>query len=77
MKKNQTKKDQQSRNKKYLNSYIRYSSLAFEMIAIILIGTYGGGKLDEITGYFPLFTVSLSLLSVLTAIYLGIKDLIK
>ena len=67
-----------NQKKKYLNSYARYSSIAFQMIAIILIGVFGGMKLDEwLKLQFPVFTVVLSFLSVVLAIYYVTKDLIK
>jgi F0F1-type ATP synthase assembly protein I len=48
------------------------------MAAIILIGVFGGLKLDRWTGWkFPLFTVVFSLLSVFAAIYVAVKDFIK
>jgi hypothetical protein len=61
-----------------LESYARYSSLAFQMFAIIGIGIYGGVKLDEwLKMGFPVFTVLLSIISVAAAIYTAIKDLIR
>ena len=61
-----------------MNSYARYSSIAFQMIIIILIGVFGGIKLDEwLKLQFPVFTVLLSFLSVILAIYYVTKDLIK
>ena len=61
-----------------LESYARYSSLAFQMFAIIGIGIFGGVKLDQwLKIGFPVFTVVLSILSVAAAIYTAIKDLIK
>lgn len=61
-----------------LESYARYSSLAFQMFAIIGIGIYGGVKLDEwLKIGFPVFTVLLSIISVAAAIYTAVKDLIK
>jgi len=66
------------RKKNSLDNYARYSSIAFQMLAIILIGVFGGIKLDEwLNLEFPVFTVILSLLSVIGAIYFVTKDLIK
>ena len=52
--------------------------MAFQMIAIILLGTYGGVKLDE---YLKLenqiFTIILSLFSTVAAIYLFLKEFLK
>ena len=67
-----------NQEKKQLNNYAKYSSIAFQMLAIILIGVFGGVKLDEwLELKFPVFTVILSLLSVSLAIYTVVKDLLK
>lgn len=64
--------------KNSLNDYVKYSSIAFQMIFIILIGVYIGVKLDEfITNGKPVFTLIFSLVSVSLAIYYVIKDFIK
>jgi len=48
------------------------------MLAIILLGVWGGIKLDEwIKFEFPVFTVVLSMVSVVLAIYYVVKDLLK
>ena len=66
------------KNKKSLNNYAHYSGIVFQMAAVILAGTFGGIKLDRIVQFrFPLFTVVLSFFSVLLAIYLVIKDLLR
>lgn len=63
---------------KPLNDYAKYSSLAIQMGLIIGGGCYGGYKLDE---YFknqtPVFTIVLSLASIVIAMYLVLKDFIK
>ena len=73
-------KEQNSKikNKKALKDYAKYSAIGFQMLAIILIGIFGGMKLDQvITGIrFPLFTMILSILSVVFATYYAIKDFI-
>lgn len=67
-----------NKKKKYLNNYARYSSIAVQMLVIILGGIWGGVELDKIVDLgFPLFTVLFSFLSVGLAIYVVIKDLIK
>jgi F0F1-type ATP synthase assembly protein I len=64
-------------NPKKLNNYARFSGIAFQMIIIILGGTFGGLKLDEVVKLrFPLFTVVLSLLSVFAALYIVLKEFI-
>ena len=48
------------------------------MIGIILLTTFGGIKLDKLTGWeTPVFTIILSLLGVFAAIYLTIREFIK
>jgi hypothetical protein len=52
--------------------------MAIQMAVIIVIGVFGGIKLDKLLKLnFPLFTVIFSLLSVFFAIYLSVKDLFK
>jgi F0F1-type ATP synthase assembly protein I len=64
--------------KQQLNNYAKYSSMAFQMIAIILIGTYGGVKLDEYLQIeSQIFTIVLSLFSTFAAIYLFLKEFIS
>ena len=61
-----------------LNNAARYSGLAFQMIAIILAGVFGGIKLDELVKWeFPVFTLVLTLVSVILSMYYAIKDLIR
>lgn len=51
--------------------------MAFQMMAVIAFGVFGGIKLDQLVQLnFPLFTIVLSLISVIVAIYLMIKDVI-
>ena len=48
------------------------------MGVIIAISVWGGLKLDELAGTeTPVFTIVLSLLGVVTAIYTAIRDFIK
>ncbi len=64
--------------KNKFKSYAKYSNLAFQMMAIIVLGTFGGLKLDEYLNWgFPVFTVLFSLGSVALAIYISVKDFIK
>lgn len=68
----------QPKKKNNLNNYARYSSLAIELVAIILVGTFLGIKLDEwIALSFPLFTVLLSFGSVILALYALLRDFIN
>ena len=61
---------------KSLNDYARYSGLAVQMIVILLLGVFGGIKLDDwLATRFPIFTVVLSLLAIALALYYVLKDL--
>jgi F0F1-type ATP synthase assembly protein I len=72
------KKKPKNQGNKGLNDFSRYSGIAFQMIGIILVTTWGGTKLDKLTGTEkPVFTIIFSLLGVFAAIYIAIKDFIK
>lgn len=74
----QKKKSPKSQENKGLNNFAKYSGIAFQMIGIILITTWGGTRLDKLTGFeTPVFTIILSLLGVFAAIYTAVKDFIK
>jgi F0F1-type ATP synthase assembly protein I len=74
----QKKKSQTKLENKGVKDFGKYSSLAFQMVAIILLTTLGGVKLDKMTGWeTPVFTIILSLLGVFAAIYFTVKDFIK
>ncbi len=75
--KNQSKPKPDREKRPPLESYARYSGLAFQMFAIIGLGIFGGVKLDQwLDTGFPVFTVLLSVISVAAAIYTAVKDLI-
>lgn len=61
-----------------LNAYARYAGIAFQMLAIIGVGTFAGVQLDE---YYEnnsnLYTIILSLSSVIIAIVIVIKQIIS
>ena len=66
------------KEKKSLDNYARYSSIAFQMLIIILIGVFGGIKLDEwLKLSVPVFTIVLSILAVILSIYTVTRDLLK
>jgi F0F1-type ATP synthase assembly protein I len=72
------KKNQKDPENRGLNDFGRYSGMAFQMIAIILITTWGGIQLDKLAKFHtPVFTIILSLLGVFAAIYTALKDFIK
>ena len=63
---------------KGIKDFGKYSGIAFQMIAIILVSVWGGIKLDKLTCWHtPVFTIVLSLLGVFAAIYTAVKDFIK
>lgn len=71
-------KQQNQQKKSKLNNYAKYTSIAIQMIVIIVGGVFGGYKLDQYLELkFPIFTLVFSLLAVGIAIYLSIKDFIK
>lgn len=60
------------------NKYLRFTSLAFEMLGFILLGVFGGRKLDAVLAYEkPIMTACLSLLGVVASIIYLIKNLPK
>ena len=64
--------------KKSPNDYIRYSNLAFKMIAMILIGLWSGKKLDQkFKPKFPAFTVSLTIGALAASFYTLFKEITK
>lgn len=74
----QKKRKKLQKNRESLNSYVKYSGIAFQMIAIILIGVFGGMKIDKwLKTEKPVFTALFSVLAVILAIYYSIKDLLR
>jgi F0F1-type ATP synthase assembly protein I len=72
------KKPQTNQESKGLQDFGKYSGLAFQMIAIIAVMTWGGVKLDKVLGLStPVFTIILSLLGVFAGIYVAVKDFIR
>jgi len=64
-----SKKDKRPRNNK---NYLGHSS---QMLIILFIGVFGGIKLDELIKLeYPVFTLVLSTLALILAIYYAIKD---
>ncbi len=66
--------DKYKKPKKQFDDFIRYSSLAFEMLVIMVIGVFAGVKIDQwLELGFPAFTLGLMILSVAGAIYHAIR----
>ncbi len=63
--------------KRPLNSYARYSGMGLQMLTIILIGIFGGYKLDGWLHTKPLLIIILSLLSVILAIYSVTRNFLR
>ena len=69
--------DKYQKPKKKFDDFIRYSSLAFEMVVIMGIGTWSGILIDDWLNLgFPAFTLGLMVLSVVGAIYHAIRKFI-
>ena len=84
MNSNQHQQHQQKKKKKSnktddpIKSYARYTGIAIQMVAIIVVMTFAGVKLDSRRASdTPVFTLILSLLGVFAAIYTAIKDFIN
>jgi F0F1-type ATP synthase assembly protein I len=57
---------------------VKYSNIAFQMIGIIVIGTFLGFWLDKYFQLkFPIFTIVLILLSLFEAIYSVVREFLK
>ncbi len=71
-----TKKNKNKDNS--LKFYVKYSTLAFQMIVIIVVGAFGGKALDAWLQFnFPVFTVSLTILSVILSVIYGMREIFK
>ena len=63
--------------KQPLKSYARYSGMGLQMLVIILVGVFGGYKLDQWLHTGPILTIILSIISVLISIYSITRDLLR
>lgn len=64
------------KKKEELSSFSFYSAMTFQMLVIIAAGVFGGLGLDRLLKLsFPVFTLVLSFLAVLLAMYYFIRDL--
>ena len=71
-------KQRNQKNKNKFDDFIRYSSLAFEMMAMIALGTYGGYKIDEwMDNEFKGFTLGLMVLSVIGSVVYATRKILK
>lgn len=61
-----------------VNNYVRYSSMVFQMAAVIALGVWGGRKLDQYMELkFPAFTLIFLFIAIFGGMYWTLKDLIK
>lgn len=67
----------ESKGREGLDAYSRYSTIAIQMVVIIIVTSLGGVKLDKLAGTEPLLTVILSLLGVVAAMWLVIKEALR
>ncbi len=68
----------QPKRKKPFDNYVKYTNIAFQMAAVIGIGVFGGVKIDQYFAWrIPVFTIILSLVSVVAAIYIAVRDFLK
>lgn len=59
------------------DKFLRYSSMAFEIMVSIGIGAFSGQWLDKKMHYsMPVFTAALSLFGVFIGLYIALRDFI-
>ncbi len=72
------KPDPKNSHKKSANAYARYSGLAFQMVAVLGLAIWLGGKADA---YFqtsqPWFTVGMVLLGLIGTLLAVVRDLTR
>ena len=68
----------ESQNKKQqFDGYVKFTNIALQMLVIIGLGVWGGIKLDQWLHSSPAFTIILSLLGVVIAIFIVIRSLLN
>ena len=81
MEKNKHKVSQPKQNQKTkskLNNWAKYSGLSIQLVVTVLLGFFGGLKLDDFLQWkFPLFTIIFSLLAIFASLWLLLKDFLK
>jgi len=69
---------QSNKSRNTFDNFVRYSSLGFEMMAIIGGFTFLGYKIDQwMKNDFKGFTLTLAILSVIVAIVYGTRSLLR
>ena len=62
----------------YLHYYTKYFSLTFQMIALIVMGGFGGKGLDNLFQFEkPVFAVILTILATVLSFYLLFSTILK
>jgi F0F1-type ATP synthase assembly protein I len=64
-------------SEKPYKSYVKYSGIAFQMIAIIVIGALLGKFLDKTFDTGVILTAAVTLMAVALSLYVSLKDFIK
>ncbi len=63
---------------KKANNYLKYSSMAFQMVGSMLLGIFIGRWLDKITNNpKPYFTATLALVFTGAALYVTLRDFLS
>ena len=76
--KKKKKNQEEDKENSPLQTYARYSGMAFQMIAVILLATWIGIRIDKwLTLETPVFTLVFALLGVFGGIYLSVRDFIR
>jgi ATP synthase protein I len=66
------------RGQQQAKPYLKYSGLAFQMIAVLVLSAWGGRTLDEkLNMKYPIWTMVLMLLGVLGTMYLVIRGVTR
>lgn len=69
---------QKKDKKDALKTYAVYSALGMQMAVIVVAGAFGGRALDKwVQWHFPVFTVVLTLLSIVLSILYGMREFFK
>jgi hypothetical protein len=70
--------DESSDKKSWLKAYGKYSSMVFQMILIVLLGTFGGQQLDKLLELkHPVFTIILILVTASLSLFYLFHTLLK
>ncbi|MEK6479107.1 AtpZ/AtpI family protein [Catalinimonas sp. 4WD22] len=66
------------KNQDQFKTYVKYSGLAFQMVAVLGVAVWGGMKLDDTMGNgFPLFTIIFALIAFSGSLIITIRSLPK